>query len=288
MPAAQPGALTADAVADAVYRAVRRCATHLRPDVLAAMQAARKDETQPRAQSVLDCLLENARIGQEDGVPICQDTGTCWVRLEVGEELLIPGNILSGVNDAVARAYTDGRLRMSVVADALLDRTNTGDNTPAFAEIALRPGRGATLHVLLKGGGSDNASRVVMLAPGAGWEGVKKVVLDCVREKAANACPPLIVGVGVGATFDKVAGLAKHALLREVGARRKPAGRRARGRAAFRHQRHGHRPGGPRRRRDRPCRAPGNRAVPYRRAARGGEHGLLSHAQRIHRADRLG
>ena len=210
MPAAQPGALTADAVADAAYRAVRRCATHLRPDVLAAMQAAREDETQPRAQSVLDCLLENARIGQEDGVPICQDTGTCWVRLEVGEELLIPGNILSGVNDAVARAYTDGRLRMSVVADALLDRTNTGDNTPAFAEIALRPGRGATLHVLLKGGGSDNASRVVMLAPGAGWEGVKKVVFDCVREKAANACPPLIVGVGVGATFDKVAGLAKH------------------------------------------------------------------------------
>ena len=217
MPAAQPGALTADVVADAVYRAVRRCATHLRPDVLAAMQAARADETQPRAQSVLDCLLENARIGQEDGVPICQDTGTCWVRLEVGEELLIPGNILSGVNDAVARAYTDGRLRMSVVADALLDRTNTGDNTPAFAEIALRPGRGATLHVLLKGGGSDNASRVVMLAPGAGWEGVKEVVLDCVHEKAANACPPLIVGVGVGATFDKVAGLAKHALLREAG-----------------------------------------------------------------------
>ena len=217
MSAAQPGALTAQAVADAVYSAVRRCATHLRPDVLAAMQAARADETQPRAQSVLDCLLENARIGQEDGVPICQDTGTCWVRLEVGEDLLIPGNVLSGVNDAVARAYTDGRLRMSVVADALLDRTNTGDNTPVFAEIALRPGRGATLHVLLKGGGSDNASRVVMLAPGAGWEGVKKVVLDCVREKAANACPPLIVGVGVGATFDKVAGLAKHALLREVG-----------------------------------------------------------------------
>ena len=189
MPAAQPGALTADAVADAVYRAVRRCATHLRPDVLAAMQAAREDETQPRAQSVLDCLLENARIGQEDGVPICQDTGTCWVRLEVGEELLIPGNILSGVNDAVARAYTDGRLRMSVVADALLDRTNTGDNTPAFAEIALRPGRGATLHVLLKGGGSDNASRVVMLAPGAGRAGVVAGVVG------------VAAGVGFGGRF---------------------------------------------------------------------------------------
>ncbi len=166
---------------------------------------------------MLDCLLENARIGREDGVPICQDTGTCWVRLEVGEDLLVRGNILSKVDDAVARAYTDGKLRMSVLADALIDRTNTHDNTPAFAEVALRPGRGATLHVLLKGGGSDNASRVVMLAPGAGWEGVKQVVLDCVREKAANACPPLIVGVGVGGTFDKVAGLAKHALLREVG-----------------------------------------------------------------------
>lgn len=106
---------------------------------------------------------------------------------------------------------------MSVVHDALFDRANTGDNTPAFAEIATRPGHGATLHVLLKGGGSDNASRVVMLAPGAGIEGMRKVVLDCVREKAANACPPLIVGVGVGATFDKVAGLAKHALLREIG-----------------------------------------------------------------------
>lgn len=210
-------ALTASTVADAVYRAVRQCATHLRPDVLAAIETARAEETQPRAQSVLDCLLENARIGREDGVPICQDTGTCWVRLEVGEDLCIPGNILSGVNDAVARAYTDGRLRMSVVRDALLDRTNTGNNTPAFAEVAFRPGRGATLHVLLKGGGSDNASRVVMLTPGAGWKGVKQAVLDCVREKAANACPPLIVGVGVGATFDKVAGLAKHALLREVG-----------------------------------------------------------------------
>lgn len=217
MPAAQPGALTADAVADAVYRAVRRCATHLRPDVLAVMQAAREDETQPRAQSVLDCLLENARIGQEDGVPICQDTGSVWVCLEVGESLAVPGNIFSRVNDAVARAYTDGRLRMSLVRDALFDRANTGDNTPAFCELKLVPGDSATLHVLLKGGGSDNASRVVMLPPGAGADGVRRVVLDCVREKAANACPPLVIGLGVGATFDKVAGLAKRALLREVG-----------------------------------------------------------------------
>lgn len=209
--------LTAKRVADAAYDAIRAAAVGLREDVLCGLAAARKIEEQPRAQSVLDCLLENAQIAREDGVPLCQDTGTCWVRLEVGEELSIPGDVLSQVDDAVARAYTDGRLRMSVVRDALFDRANTGDNTPAFVEIATRPGHGATLHVLLKGGGSDNASRVVMLAPGAGIEGVRKVVLDCVCEKAANACPPLIVGVGVGATFDKVAGLAKHALLREIG-----------------------------------------------------------------------
>ena len=170
-----------------------------------------------REAGVLDRILENARIGVTDGVPICQDTGSVWVCLEVGEKLSVPGNIFSRVNDAVARAYTDGHLRMSLVRDALFDRANTGDNTPAFCELKLVPGTSATLHVLLKGGGSDNASRVVMLPPGAGANGVRRVVLDCVREKAANACPPLVIGLGVGATFDKVAGLAKHALLREVG-----------------------------------------------------------------------
>ena len=213
----EDNALSAKRVAGATYDAIRAAAVTLREDVLLGLARAREAEDQPRAQSVLDCMLENARIAREDGVPLCQDTGTCWIRLEIGEELSIPGDVLSQVDDAVARAYADGRLRMSVVRDALFDRTNTGDNTPAFAEIATRPGHGATLHVMLKGGGSDNASRVVMLAPGAGVEGVKKVILDCVREKAANACPPLIVGVGIGATFDKVAGLAKHALLRKIG-----------------------------------------------------------------------
>lgn len=213
----EPMQLTAELVADAVYEAIRRCATELRPDALAGVEAALERETEPRARAVLGQMLENARIGREDRVPICQDTGTVWVRLEVGEELSLPGNVLSRVNDAVERAYTDGRLRMSVVRDALFDRSNTGTNAPAFAEVAFRPGHGATLHVLLKGGGSDNASRVVMLAPGAGAAGVRDVVLQCVREKAANACPPLVIGVGVGATFDKVAGLAKHALLRSIG-----------------------------------------------------------------------
>ena len=106
---------------------------------------------------------------------------------------------------------------MSVVRDAVFDRSNTADNTPAFCDVALRPGCGATVHVMLKGGGSDNASRVVMLPPGEGAAGVRRVVLECVREKAANACPPLVIGVGAGSTFDKVGGLAKRALLRPIG-----------------------------------------------------------------------
>ena len=210
--------LDAETVGEAVYDAIRQCAVTLRPDFQKAVEAAR-DEAAPesREAGVLDRILENARIGVADNVPICQDTGSVWVCLEVGEALAVPGDIFSRVNDAVARAYTDGRLRMSLVRNALFDRANTGDNTPAFCELKLVPGAGAVLHVLLKGGGSDDASRVVMLPPGAGAAGVRSVVLDCVREKAANACPPLVIGLGVGATFDKVAGLAKHALLREVG-----------------------------------------------------------------------
>ena len=211
-------ALTAEAVAGAVYDAIRTCAVTLRPDFQRAIECAcAQAAPASRATGVLDRILENARIGAEDNVPICQDTGSVWVCLEVGEELSVPGTIFSGVNDAVARAYTDGALRMSLVRDALFDRANTRNNTPAFCELKLVPGAHATLHVLLKGGGSDNASRVVMLPPGAGAAGVREVVLDCVREKAANACPPLVIGLGVGGTFDKVAALAKHALLREVG-----------------------------------------------------------------------
>ena len=152
-------------------------------------------------------------------MPLCQDTGTVWVRVELGAEECVSGDLQAAIDAAVAEAYRDAHLRMSVVRDALLDRTNTGDNTPAFVDVALgvRPGTGATVHVMLKGGGSDNASRVEMLPPSAGFAGVKRVVLETVEAKATGACPPLVIGVGVGATFDKVGGLAKKALLREIG-----------------------------------------------------------------------
>lgn len=216
-------ALSSERVAKSVYTAIRESACTLRADVFDAIRNAwlssKQEDENSRQSSVLHSMVENATIGGNDNVPICQDTGTVWVCLEVGEELAIPGNIFSQVNEAVSRAYIDGRLRMSVVKDALFDRSNTQNNTPAFCELRLVPGRGAKLHVLLKGGGSDNASRLLMLNPSDGKDGVKSAVLNCVREKAANACPPLIIGIGIGSTFDKVAGMAKHALLRHIGSK---------------------------------------------------------------------
>lgn len=209
--------ITKSQVADAVFAAIPRLARVLPPDVAAALAAAREVEDGPRGRFVLDQLMENARIAAEDQVPLCQDTGTVWVSLEVGPGVLVPGDVFSGVDEAVGRAYTEALLRKSVVRDAIFDRTNTGDNTPAFCDVHLvdEPGA-ARLHVMLKGGGSDNASRVVMLAPGAGKRGVVEELVRCVREKGANACPPLVVGVGIGSTFDKVAALAKRALMRPV------------------------------------------------------------------------
>lgn len=210
--------VTPDIVAEVVYRAIPRIACDLRPDVVAALQRAAVVETGERGRLVFGQLLDNARIATRDHVPLCQDTGTVWVRLELGrDDGSLGGDPFAEVDLAVARAYREARLRMSTLRDALVDRSNPNDNTPAFTELAFVPGSGAKLHVMLKGGGSDNASCVEMLAPGAGWEGVKRVVLERVRKKASSACPPLVVGVGVGATFDRVAGLAKHALLRPVG-----------------------------------------------------------------------
>ena len=209
--------ITASAIGEAVREAIPLAACRLRPDYEAALARAAAAERSPRGREVLGQLLENARIAARDAVPICQDTGTVWVRVELGAEETLVGDIAEHVDSAVAAAYRESGLRMSLVRDALLDRTNTGDNTPAFVDVAWRPGTGATVHVMLKGGGSDNASRVEMLTPDAGEEGIAALVLETVSAKATGACPPLVVGVGVGATFDKVGALAKKALLRPVG-----------------------------------------------------------------------
>jgi fumarate hydratase subunit alpha len=203
----------ARAIADAVKRAVGEAAVTLRPDVETSLRAALEAEPSERARRVLAQLLENARIASRDRVPLCQDTGTVWVWVELGVGELMPEGLQAAVDDAVATAYRENALRMSVVTDALLDRTNTGDNTPAFLDVTTRAGIGATVHVMLKGGGSDNASSLVMLDPSEGEDGVIEAVVGAVEGKATGACPPLVIGVGVGGTFDTVAKLAKKALL---------------------------------------------------------------------------
>ena len=208
--------LRAQVVAQVVEEAIPRLAFELPEDVRAALANARLAETKPSAVTVLDHLIENERIARCDQVPICQDTGSVWVALEVGPDVSLGGDIFSEVDAAIARAYEAAGLRKSLVHDALFDRSNTGDNTPAFCELYATKKPGARLHIMLKGGGSDNASRLLMLPPSAGKSGIIEAVLCCVEEKAANACAPVIIGVGVGSTFDKVAGLAKRALLRPV------------------------------------------------------------------------
>jgi fumarate hydratase class I/fumarate hydratase subunit alpha len=207
----------AASIADAVERAIGEASTRLRPDVRLAMEAAAEEETGSRGGKVLRQLIENDDVAQRDRVPLCQDTGTVWVWVELGSEVCLEGDLEGLVREAVARAYRDHSLRMSVATDALLDRTNTGDNTPAFVDVTMRPGRGATVHVMLKGGGSDNASTLAMLDPEEGMDGVRDFVVEHVLAKATGACPPLLVGVGVGSTFDGVAKLAKKALLRPIG-----------------------------------------------------------------------
>lgn len=210
--------LTTDDIARAVGEAIATSAVTLRPDVLAAMERAAVEEPSERGREVLGQLLDNARIARADRVPLCQDTGTVWVWVELGASECLNGDLQAAVDEAVRAAYRSNGLRMSVVRDALGDRANTGDNTPAFVDVTVRPGTGATVHVMLKGGGSDNASALAMLDPAAGAEGVRRFVFETVSAKATGACPPLVVGVGVGGAFDTVGKLAKKALLQPLDA----------------------------------------------------------------------
>ena len=189
----------------------------LSADMAAALDRAAADETDPVGKDVLSQLQENLKIAETDRIPICQDTGMAVVFLEIGQDVHIEGAALAdAVNEGVRLGYTEGYLRKSVVSDPLI-RENTKDNTPAVLHTTIVPGEKIRITVAPKGFGSENMSRVYMLKPAQGAEGVKNAVIDAVKEAGPNACPPVVVGVGIGGTFEKAALMAKHALTREAG-----------------------------------------------------------------------
>ena len=184
-------------------------------DVLRQLQSAQAAEPWPAAQEILRQILENAELAAANAQPICQDTGMACVFVELGTDVHIDGHFEEAIHEGVRRGYTDGYLRKSIVADPLR-RGNTGDNTPAAITVHLVDGDGCTITVAPKGFGSENMSRIQMLKPADGVEGFQKFVLDTVRQAGSNPCPPIVLGIGVGGSFDKVAYLAKKALLRPL------------------------------------------------------------------------
>ncbi|MBQ6899997.1 MAG: fumarate hydratase [Firmicutes bacterium] len=188
---------------------------HLPSDVKEAITTCRSCEPFPIAQTILDKIEENFNIADADNVPICQDTGLACVFLEIGQDVHITGNLKDAVNEGVRRGYVEGYLRKSCVKDPI-DRVNTGDNTPAVLYTDIVPGDQITITVAPKGFGSENMSQIKMLKPSDGLQGVKDFILKVVEEAGPNPCPPIVVGVGLGGTFDKAAYLAKKALMRSV------------------------------------------------------------------------
>lgn len=207
--------VSAEVIQDTVRRLSIDACCHLPEDMKACIAKARDGEDWPIAREVLGRIMENYGIADGERVPICQDTGTACVFLEIGQDVHILGDLKEAVNRGVALGYTEGYLRKSMVKDPIR-RGNTGDNTPAMLYMDLVPGDKITVTVAPKGFGSENMSRLAMLRPSDGLEGVKDFVVRAVEEAGPNPCPPVVVGVGLGGTFDKAALLAKKALLRPV------------------------------------------------------------------------
>ena len=191
---------------------------HLPEDVLAAIRQARQSEESSAARDVLDKILENAEIASKEKIPLCQDTGTAVVFLELGQEVHITGgDLYPAINEGVRRGYEEGYLRKSMVSQPYSDRVNTGDNTPAVVYTDVVPGDKLRITVMPKGAGAENMTRLAMLTPAQGRQGIFDFVVSAVDEAGANPCPPLIVGVGIGGTAERTLILAKKALLRPVG-----------------------------------------------------------------------
>jgi len=207
--------IPAAAITELVARLCIKANTQLPPDIVAALDASRKSEPWPLAKQTLGLLWDNMEMAEEKSLPVCQDTGMACVFVELGQEVYVEGNFEQAIHEGVRKGYGEGYLRKSIVADPLR-RVNTDDNTPAAITVRLVPGDGCTITVAPKGAGSENMSRLGMLKPADGVEGVKNFVLETVKLAGSNPCPPIVLGIGIGGFFDKVTYLAKHALLRPI------------------------------------------------------------------------
>jgi fumarate hydratase subunit alpha len=192
---------------------------YLGKDVEDALRKAYEKEESPVGKATLKQILDNVEISKQGEFPMCQDTGTAVVFVDMGDQVLIKdGNLFEAINEGVRQGYKDGYLRKSILSDPI-ERKNTGDNTPAVIHLNIVKGDKLKIVVAPKGGGSENMSEVKMMKPADGVEGVKNFVLDMVRRSGSNPCPPVIVGVGIGGSFEKCAEMAKRALLRPVGSK---------------------------------------------------------------------
>lgn len=207
--------IRAERITEAVARLCVEANCHLSRDITARLNDMHAQETWPQAKEILKRIIENYQIADREDVPVCQDTGMACVFLKIGQDVHVVGDITEAVNEGVRRGYAEGYLRKSVVRDPL-DRVNTGDNTPAMLYTELVSGDKIEITVAPKGFGSENMSQIKMLRPSDGVQGVKDFVLKVVEDAGPNPCPPIVVGVGIGGTFDKAAYMAKKALLRSV------------------------------------------------------------------------
>ncbi len=208
--------IKAETITDTVEKLFKDLNYNIGDDISEALCNAQKNEESPVGKAVIAQLLENNKIAAEEEIPICQDTGMAVLFVEYGERVVIDGNFKEAVEEGVRRAYVGGYLRKSVVTDPVFDRVNTKDNTPAIIYTDIVEGDKIKILAGCKGFGSENMSQIKMLTPSAGIEGVKQFILDAVKYAGPNPCPPIVVGVGIGGTFEKAAQLAKKATLRPI------------------------------------------------------------------------
>ncbi|MFQ5714679.1 MAG: fumarate hydratase [Candidatus Scalinduaceae bacterium] len=213
--------INAEKIVNSVERICMDANYNLEEDLITSLKNALEKEESPLGKEVIMQILENAEIGRKEHVPVCQDTGYAVVFIEIGQGVqIVGGSIQKAINEGIRRGYKNGYLRKSIVIDPL-DRVNTGDNTPAAIHTEIVPGDSLRITFIAKGGGCENMSRTAMLTPAQGHDGVINFVVETVNKAGANPCPPIIVGVGLGGTFEYASLLSKKAILRPVGSHNK-------------------------------------------------------------------